>query len=45
MTLIRFLTVLLLSVLAASPTLAQDRRVPASQAELRLSSAPIVQRV
>src|SRR3569833_1138061 len=45
MMLIRFLPVLLLSALAASPVLAQDRRVPASQAELRLSYAPIVQRV
>ena len=49
MMLIRFLPVLLLSALAASPvmaqTQAQDRRVPASQAELRLSYAPIVQRV
>src|SRR5438094_5309269 len=30
---------------AATPALAQDRRVPASAAELRLSYAPIVQRV
>ena len=30
---------------ATAPALAQDRRVPASQAELRLSYAPIVQRV
>src|SRR3954453_7401876 len=49
MMLIRVLPVLLLSALAASPvmaqTQAQDRRVPASQAELRLSYAPIVQRV
>src|SRR4051794_30236522 len=30
---------------AASPTHAQDRRVPSSAAELRLSYAPIVQRV
>jgi Do/DeqQ family serine protease len=45
MMLIRFLPVLLLSALAASPVLAQDRRVPTSQAELRLSYAPIVQRV
>jgi len=39
----------LLVLLAASPALAQDRlqdrRVPSSQAELRLSYAPIVQRV
>jgi Do/DeqQ family serine protease len=45
MTLIRFLAVLLLSVLAAAPAAAQERRVPASQAELRLSYGPIVQRV
>ena len=45
MTLIRSLAVLLLSVLAASPAVAQERRVPASQAELRLSYGPIVQRV
>ncbi|MEO6947029.1 MAG: DegQ family serine endoprotease [Nitrobacter sp.] len=30
---------------SANPAAAQDRRVPASQAELRLSYAPIVQRV
>ncbi len=30
---------------SASPSLAQDRRVPSSPAELRLSYAPIVQRV
>jgi Do/DeqQ family serine protease len=35
----------LLVLLAATPALAQDRRVPASQAELKLSYAPIVQRV
>ncbi|MGJ4996871.1 DegQ family serine endoprotease [Bradyrhizobium sp. HKCCYLR20261] len=45
MTLIRSTLVLLLSLLAASPLAAQDRRVPQSQAELRLSYAPIVQRV
>ncbi|WP_316231720.1 MULTISPECIES: DegQ family serine endoprotease [unclassified Bradyrhizobium] len=45
MTLIRTSVVLLLSLLAASPLAAQDRRVPQSQAELRLSYAPIVQRV
>src|SRR5579871_4680998 len=42
---IRLLAVLLISAFAASPALAQDRRVPASAAELRLSYAPIVQRV
>ncbi len=45
---VRFSTALLV-LLAASPALAQDRlqdrRVPSSQAELRLSYAPIVQRV
>jgi Do/DeqQ family serine protease len=45
MTLIRNSVVLLLSLLAASPIAAQDRRVPQSPAELRLSYAPIVQRV
>ncbi|MGJ4883107.1 MULTISPECIES: DegQ family serine endoprotease [unclassified Bradyrhizobium] len=45
MSLIRSTLVLLLSLLAASPLAAQDRRVPQSQAELRLSYAPIVQRV
>jgi len=45
MTLIRNSVVLLLALLAASPVTAQDRRVPQSAAELRLSYAPIVQRV
>lgn len=45
MTLTRTFLALLLSVLAAAPALAQDRRVPSSPAELRLSYAPIVQRV
>ena len=44
MIVVRFCTALLI-LLAASPTMAQDRRVPASAAELRLSYAPIVQRV
>src|SRR3954468_21292746 len=44
MNLIRSLALLLASVLLATPVLAQDRRVPASGAELRLSYAPIVQR-
>jgi Do/DeqQ family serine protease len=35
----------LLVLLAAMPAFAQDRRVPTSAAELRLSYAPIVQRV
>src|SRR6202047_3459556 len=41
---IRFFTALLV-LLAAAPAMSQDRRVPASSAELRLSYAPIVQRV
>ncbi|CAL78367.1 putative serine protease (DegP periplasmic, membrane-associated serine endoprotease, protease Do), containing two PDZ domains [Bradyrhizobium sp. ORS 278] len=45
MTLIRSSMVLLLALLAATPLAAQERRVPQSQAELRLSYAPIVQRV
>jgi Do/DeqQ family serine protease len=35
----------LISALLVTPALAQDRRVPSSAAELRLSYAPIVQRV
>jgi Do/DeqQ family serine protease len=42
---VRFFTALLVAILAAAPALAQDRRVPASAAELKLSYAPIVQRV
>src|SRR6201997_320905 len=42
---IRLLVVLLLSAGLALPALAQDRKVPSSPAELRLSYAPIVQRV
>jgi Do/DeqQ family serine protease len=45
MKLIRSLAVLLLSAGVAMPAMAQDRKVPSSQAELRLSYAPIVQRV
>jgi Do/DeqQ family serine protease len=41
----RFVTVLFVLWAATSPALAQDRRLPASPAELRLSYAPIVQRV
>ena len=44
MIVVRIFTALLI-LLAASPTMSQDRRVPASAAELRLSYAPIVQRV
>src|SRR5438552_8762535 len=45
MMLIRTLALLLVAAGAAMPALAQDRRVPASAAELRLSYAAIVQRV
>src|SRR6266851_5624710 len=45
MMLIRSLAVICLSAMAAMPALAQDRRVPASPAEIKLSYAPIVQRV
>ena len=42
---VRFFAALFVVILAATPALAQDRRVPSSAAELRLSYAPIVQRV
>ena len=42
---IRSLAVLIVSTALAMPALAQDRKVPSSAAELRLSYAPIVQRV
>jgi Do/DeqQ family serine protease len=45
MKLIRLAAALLVSALLATPSLAQDRRVPTSAAELRLSYAPIVQHV
>jgi Do/DeqQ family serine protease len=45
MTLIRFMAALLISAAAALPALAQDRRVPVSPDEIRLSYAPIVHRV
>jgi Do/DeqQ family serine protease len=41
----RLLAVLLISTLFAGGALAQERRIPSSAAELRLSYAPIVQRV
>ncbi len=44
MIVVRIFTALLV-LLAAAPAMSQDRRVPASSAELRLSYAPIVQRV
>ena len=45
MTPTRSLAALFIAAFLATPSLAQDRRVPASPAELRLSYAPIVQRV
>jgi hypothetical protein len=42
MTMIRSLAALLISVVVAAPALAQDRRVPASPAEIRLSYVPTV---
>src|SRR5213082_2458161 len=42
---IRHLTLICFTALVAMPALAQDRRVPTSSAEVRLSYAPIVQRV
>jgi Do/DeqQ family serine protease len=42
---VRIFTALLFVLLAAAPATSQDRRVPASAAELRLSYAPVVQRV
>src|SRR5438094_4173669 len=44
MSLIRSFALLLASAVVATPALAQDRRVPSSGAELRLSYAPIAQR-
>jgi Do/DeqQ family serine protease len=45
MTSLRLLALPLLTLIAVAPAHAQDRRVPASQNELRLSYAPIVQHV
>jgi Do/DeqQ family serine protease len=45
MTALRILTALLLSLAASAPAMSQDRRVPASPADIRLSYAPIVQHV
>jgi Do/DeqQ family serine protease len=42
---LRIVTALLLSLAAAIPAMAQDRRVPASPSDIRLSYAPIVQHV
>ncbi len=44
MTLVRFLTVLS-ALVTATAAMSQDRRVPASPTELKLSYAPVVQRV
>ena len=45
MKLIRSLALLLVSATVATPALAQDRRVPTSPADIKLSYGPIVQRV
>src|SRR4051794_23636162 len=45
MTLLRILTAFFITIGAMAQAAAQDRRVPASPADLRLSYAPIVQRV
>ncbi|MEZ5821732.1 MAG: DegQ family serine endoprotease [Bradyrhizobium sp.] len=41
----RFIAAILITAALAAPSFAQDRRAPSSAAELRLSYAPIVQRV
>jgi Do/DeqQ family serine protease len=45
MTFIRICAAIFISMAAMAPASAQDRRVPASPAEVKLSYAPIVQRV
>ncbi len=45
MTVVRALSAIAVSALLASPAISQDRLVPTSQNQLRLSYAPIVQRV
>jgi Do/DeqQ family serine protease len=45
MIVVRALSALLASIVLAAPALAQDRVVPASPGQLRMSYAPIVQRV
>ncbi len=45
MIVVRIFTALLVVLAATAPAMSQDRRVPASGAELKLSYAPIVQRV
>ncbi|ABD07028.1 Peptidase S1C, Do [Rhodopseudomonas palustris HaA2] len=43
MSAVRIFTAVLLSLAASAPATAQERRLPASQAEIKLSYAPIVQ--
>ncbi|MGH6716751.1 MAG: serine protease, partial [Bradyrhizobium sp.] len=45
MTSLRLFAALFVSILVAAPSLAQERRVPASAGELQLSYAPVVQQV
>src|SRR3979490_1137981 len=45
MTLLRLFTAIVVMMAATAPALAQDPRVPASPTDIRLSYAPIVQRV
>jgi Do/DeqQ family serine protease len=45
MSAVRIFTAVVLSLAVSVPALAQERRLPSSQAELRLSYAPIVQHV
>jgi Do/DeqQ family serine protease len=45
MTLLRVFTAFFITMTAMAPAVAQDRRVPASAADVKLSYAPIVQRV
>jgi Do/DeqQ family serine protease len=45
MTFLRIFTALFITMTAMAPAVAQDRRVPASPADVKLSYAPIVQRV
>jgi len=45
MTALRIFSALLLTLVVVGPSAAQDRRVPSTASELRLSYAPIVQRV
>src|ERR1700716_1001621 len=45
MTLLRIFTAFFITMTVTAPAVAQDRRVPASPADVKLSYAPIVQRV